>query len=322
LNQYPRGTIAVVGAGMAGSTAAGHLAARGFDVTVFEKGRGPGGRMATRRDGGYEFDHGAPYFTTGDDAFADAVAGWVDAGVVSPWRLRLRAGDGGTGYVAVPGMNALCRYLGRAATFISRVPVTGARRAGRAWHLQGEYASDLGEFDALIVTAPPKQTALLLPQASGLRRQMRAVTMTPRWAVMAAFEHPVEVEWDVAEFEDGPVERAVRNSAKPGRPQGEAWVLHAGVDWTRTHLEGEPAGTAERLLHEFFAAIDVPRPRLGFISAHRWRYATADKPLSDGFLWDSRIRVGVCADWCCGGTVGGAWQSGMGLAERLVRSFQ
>jgi predicted NAD/FAD-dependent oxidoreductase len=306
---------------MAGSTAAGYLAGHGFDVTVFEKGRGSGGRMATRREGGYEFDHGAPYFTAGDGAFTGAIDGWVDAGVVAPWRLRMREGEGGTGYVAVPGMNALCSYVGRGATFIHRVPVTGARRAGREWRLQGEYASDLGSFDALIVTAPPKQTGVLLTQASGLRRQMRAVEMSPRWAVMAAFDRRVEVDWDVVEFDGAPVEKAVRNSAKPGRPGGETWVLHAGIEWTRAHLEGEPAGIAERLLHEFFAAIDVPRPQPEFVAAHRWRYATAEEPLDEGFLWDSRIRVGVCADWCSGGTVGGAWHSGMGLAQRLVRSF-
>ncbi|MEO9491375.1 MAG: FAD-dependent oxidoreductase, partial [Marinomonas sp.] len=42
-------TIAVVGAGMAGLTCANELAKAGFAPVLFDKGRGPGGRMAARR---------------------------------------------------------------------------------------------------------------------------------------------------------------------------------------------------------------------------------------------------------------------------------
>ena len=41
--------LAVVGAGLAGLTVAHKLAAAGVEVTLFEKGRGPGGRMASTR---------------------------------------------------------------------------------------------------------------------------------------------------------------------------------------------------------------------------------------------------------------------------------
>ena len=43
---------------------------QGWAVTVFDKGRGPGGRLATRRADDLRFDHGAQYFTARDPRFA------------------------------------------------------------------------------------------------------------------------------------------------------------------------------------------------------------------------------------------------------------
>lgn len=53
--------VVVIGAGISGLVAATALEARGLTVTVLDKGRGVGGRMATRRGStaGAVFDHGA-----------------------------------------------------------------------------------------------------------------------------------------------------------------------------------------------------------------------------------------------------------------------
>ncbi|MFN3164316.1 MAG: FAD-dependent oxidoreductase, partial [Pseudohongiellaceae bacterium] len=66
-------TIAIVGAGLAGIAAARQLAPLA-DVTVFEKSRGPGGRMATRRAGDFQFDHGAQFFTARTESFRSLLA--------------------------------------------------------------------------------------------------------------------------------------------------------------------------------------------------------------------------------------------------------
>ena len=56
-----------------------------YEVVVLDKGRGVGGRMATRRIGEATLDHGAQFFTTHTAEFASVVAGWVAAGVAVPW---------------------------------------------------------------------------------------------------------------------------------------------------------------------------------------------------------------------------------------------
>lgn len=81
--------IGIIGAGIAGLSCAEMLQAAGHAVRVFDKGRGAGGRMATRRvptpSGDVTFDHGAQYFTTRNPAFAAAVTDWQASGVVAPW---------------------------------------------------------------------------------------------------------------------------------------------------------------------------------------------------------------------------------------------
>ncbi len=55
--------IAIIGAGMAGLKAAATLHRTGVNITVFEKSRGMGGRLATRRTKVGNFNHGAQYVT-------------------------------------------------------------------------------------------------------------------------------------------------------------------------------------------------------------------------------------------------------------------
>src|SRR5207237_1235341 len=82
----PGPSVAVIGAGLSGVTAARALHVAGYPVTVFEKSRGPGGRMSTRRTPvGDTFDHGAQYFTARDVLFQEQVRGWMDTGVVAEW---------------------------------------------------------------------------------------------------------------------------------------------------------------------------------------------------------------------------------------------
>ncbi len=55
-------TVAVIGSGFAGLSAATCLAKEGFDVTVFEKNATPGGRARQFSDSGYTFDMGPSWY--------------------------------------------------------------------------------------------------------------------------------------------------------------------------------------------------------------------------------------------------------------------
>jgi monoamine oxidase len=69
--------VGIIGSGIAGLSCADRLTSFGHEVCLFDKGRGPGGRMSTRRvevEGHtLSFDHGAQYFTRHSCANQSAV---------------------------------------------------------------------------------------------------------------------------------------------------------------------------------------------------------------------------------------------------------
>ena len=67
----PTDNVVIVGAGLAGLSAAMRLAGAGRKVTVIEKESIPGGRAGRISDSGYEFDNG-PTVLTMPDLIADA----------------------------------------------------------------------------------------------------------------------------------------------------------------------------------------------------------------------------------------------------------
>lgn len=69
--------IAIVGAGTAGLAAAQRLRKPDLVITLFDKSRGLGGRMATRRIEDLQFDHGAQYFTAKGPRFNQTATGHI-----------------------------------------------------------------------------------------------------------------------------------------------------------------------------------------------------------------------------------------------------
>lgn len=302
--------IGIIGAGMAGLSCATALKHRGHDVVLFDKGRGPGGRMSTRRlttpAGQVGFDHGAQYLTARDPGFVEQVERWSHAGHAARWP------DAGTdAWVGTPAMNAPVRAMAEDVDVRWSSRVEALDFDGR-WHLRGD-GIDAGRFDAAIVAVPAEQVTPLIeahdPAAAGLAR---SAPSDPCWTVMAAFGDRVPVGPDRL-TDHGIITSAVRNSAKPGRAGPEAWVLQATADWSREHLEDDPASVEAALLEAFVADVGAAMPAKIASSVHRWRYARSGA-LGRGALWFADRRLGICGDWLLGPRIEAAWLSGQALA--------
>ncbi|MEC7622679.1 MAG: FAD-dependent oxidoreductase [Pseudomonadota bacterium] len=306
--------IAIVGAGMAGISCATRLAALGHEVALFDKGRGPGGRMATRRveaDGTtLSFDHGAQYFTARDPRFVEQVARWEREGVVARWDAA-----GADAWVGTPAMNAPIKAMAGRHDVQFGTRIEQLLRDGDRWQLDGEGAPDR-RFDAVVVALPAEQAGPLLQQhASAMGDLADATRSAPCWTVMAAFEQRLPSEQDSIRHH-GAIGWAARNNAKPGRGSAECWVVQASPDWSRAHLEDEATAVETALLDQLADAIGAPLPPRLAISAHRWRFARSGAAGKEA-LWDAQQRIGVCGDWLIGPRVEAAYLSGRILAETV-----
>ncbi len=329
-------TVAVIGAGLAGLACASALAAAGAAVSVFDKGRGPGGRLSTRRvdgpDGPWRFDHGGQYLSVRDTGFRAVVDRLAAAGAMARWDARIvKIGAGGTvtdspaeRFVGTPGMNALVKALADALPAPPRwsLRVLPPERDGDGWRLRDEAGAPLGRFDAVTIAAPAPQAADLLAAAPDLAARAAGARMAACWAGMVVFERPLETGWDAAfvapEAPGGDVLGwAARDASKPGRPAAEAWVLHGSPAWSDAEVELAPEDAAARLLAAFrtlTGADGAPR----YLAAHRWRYALPAAPLEVGSLWDAPARIGACGDWCVAARAEAAFVSGEHLARRMI----
>jgi len=320
----------VIGAGWAGLTAAQVLARAGREVVVLEKSRGPGGRSATRRSDGSQFDHGAQYFTARSAAFGRHLQQWRDAGLVEPWRPRLavfgekssgsnshRAAEDTRRFVAVPGMNAVCRHLaeGLDCRFDTRV---SALQFDRHWRLELDSGESL-QARRLLITAPPAQAAALLGAADPLHDELGRVSFYPCIAGMLSFESAFDPGFDAAFVNRSDVLSWIAcDSTKPGRV-GRNWVLHATAAWSQAHLEQSTDDSAAELTAAFAGLVDEAMPAVNVQTAHRWRYSQAGEPQERGYIGDESRRLAIAGDWLAGSRIEGAWTSGRKAGEWLAR---
>ncbi len=317
--------VAIVGAGLAGIVCAQRLVEAGRRVVLFDKGRKCGGRLSTRRTESTRFDHGAPLFTARSSAFQTEVEAWAERGIVERWEgdfkaVRSNAMRGAwlsSAWVGVPSMSAIPAALAEGLDVRTQVRVGSVTAHEDAWTLADEHGAELGTFGAVLINTPAGQAAPLLEGVPALRDAAAAVEMDPCWTVMVVPEQPWDPGFDAAEFDEGPLSRAVAQASKPGRDATGGWVIHAESNWTREHWESPAEQVIETLVAALAKAADHPIGSLRYASSHRWRYARVSNGLPAGCLWDAPMRLGACGDWCGGPGLEGAWISGLTLAARV-----
>jgi predicted NAD/FAD-dependent oxidoreductase len=338
----------VVGAGMAGITCARTLVQAGHRVTVFEKSRGPGGRMATRNTEFGAFDHGTQYFTVRDGRFEKALAS--SPGLVRPWsantvRILDEAGrvvaaslpPKEAHWVATPGMNALLKHWAQPLaasgslaleTQVSRIEAD--RLHPERWQLQtegpGANSRIYSGFDAVVLALPaPQAHALLLSSQHGkaLMPVLAGVSIAPCWTLMLAFPQAMQPtlqhlgpHWNAARSTHHRIAWLARESSKPGRGAIERWTVQASPEWSERHLEDDAERVKAKLLKAFTEVTGI-RAQPSHADVHRWRYAQTTEPLGKSHVWDAKSQIGVCGDWCLGHRVEEAFVSGLEMALNL-----
>jgi hypothetical protein len=298
-----RSRALVVGAGISGAACATALRAAGVDVEVRERGRAPGGRLASPSLHGRRVDLGAAYFTVTDESFAAVVDGWRSRALVRPWTDTLDAvgGDGRSSkrgpvrYAATEGLRSLARDLHGEVT------------------LGAEVAELPDGYDAIVLAMPDPQAARL---AGNL---IDWIAYDPVIAVAAGFAERCWPVRDAAFVNDDPDITLVADDGARRGDGAPVLVVHTTSQRARRHL-GDPDSAVT-------PALDAARRALGIDSgpvwthAHRWTYAKPAATHGDE-PYAIAGSIGVCGDsWCPTGAprVEAAWLSGHRLGLELGR---
>lgn len=321
--------VAIIGAGIAGLTAAAELNRRGIEVAVFEKARGSGGRLATRRCDWGHLDIGAQYFTAHSERFQRQVHQWQKLGTLARWEFTpYKAHDGGLTasaddtlrYVGIPDMNSLTRYLAADLQIHYQTRISGVYRRATEWCLYTETDETLRGFDWVVSTLPAEQSRSLLSDASDILAALPAHIHDPCWALALATRGPAPAAVQGI-FGDRTISWVSRLSSRPQRRAGtgydDLWMLHFAAGWSRR--EGKQTGVdlADTGLSWLNQRLQTRLQCLHHYR-HYWRYAgiaANDEVDLAPSLIDAPQQLAVIGAWLGGGRVEGGYLSAMDMIE-------
>ena len=320
--------VAVIGAGLSGLVAARELRDCS-EVTIFEKSRGYGGRLATRYGGEFEFDHGAQYFTARSAEFQEFLEPLIAQGVVARWRARFAELDRDTvvatrdwddafpHYVGAPRMNAIGRYLADGLTIRQNTTVAQLDREADNWSLTDRDGNALGRFDWVVCALPAAQTTALVPAASRLHQLAGAVHMRACFALMLGFDRLPSLPWQAALVNGADISWISVNSSKPQRADRFTLVVHSTNAYADANLDAHLPAVQDHLLEEVSEVTDIDCGQAPFCQLQRWRYANVDKQSGPACLVDEEMQLAGCGDWFHHGRVEAAFSSGLEVAGKL-----
>jgi len=324
-----RRSCLIIGAGMSGLNAARLLQDAGWSVTVLDKGRGVGGRLATRHIDEAVFDHGAQFITVRSPRFQALVSSLQKAGVIYEWCRGIGTpdqparDDGYPRYQGTGGMSAIAKHLARGIDVRVRRRVVQLRQSGEEWTAVLE-SGQSESADALIITTPVPQ-ALDLLDLGGTelpdfhRALLDRIKYHPCLALMVGLTQQSRLPAPGAlRLDEGPLSFVCDNRIKGISPQATALTLHASPDFSREHWNLSESALSEWLLRKaqpWFSG--SPQS----VTLHRWRFSLPVEPYAERFLRvPGPAPLLFAGDAFNGPRVEGAALSGMAAAEDLLAS--
>lgn len=340
----PNATI--IGAGVAGTSAAEQLVAEGWQVTVLEKAARPGGRCATRQvvpdpDSAW-FDYGAQYFTAYDPVFRTEVMADLAAGHLSRWQAEICTAERVAGRwqralspderERLVGPRGLNHWIGSrlaACTIEVRcnLRVSALVPGERGWLVYLAGARDPLPADVVVLTVPARQAAALLGATAARIPVLATAEHAMRACHSVVVKAPALTGCQGAFVKHGALSWFADNTHKAGQ-EGAArhvWTLHASPEFSDAQIDKTAADVAPTLIDEFAAITDLDPATIELAHTHRWRYARpgdgAPAP-EKGCYVDGQRRLALAGDWLAGGRVEGAWCSGRAAALGLQDALQ
>ena len=318
----------VIGAGLSGLIVAQQIQAAGLSVTVLDKGRGVGGRMATRRIGGGVVDHGAQFFTVRDDRFRQLVTQWQSDGVVVEWTRGFADAEGNWNQDGYPryrgstGMTALPQYLAQGLTICTSNRVTSVEQRANQWQIMTE-AGDMLHADALVMTAPVPQALDLLAKVTlpaDVQSALTSIEYHPCIAVLAVLDSAPAIPRPGGVQIDGePIRWLADNTQKGISPDEQTITIHGAPQFSRDHWDMDRTAAGEWLLKA--ATRWLGAAKVKEFQVHGWRYSQPVEVHQDPCLWIAGPPPIVFAgDAFAGPRVEGAVLSGLAAADALLKN--
>jgi renalase len=314
----------VIGSGLAGLSAAQQLQATGHSVLIIDKGRGVGGRLATRRIGDVSFDYGAQFFTARSPRFKQCVEQWIAEGVAEEWYSGYPGKPNSHArYRGVPTMTAVAKYLARDKNLQQATCVERISEISQGWQVSTDTAETFISR-ALLITCPVPQTLMLLSNSNislalSMQERLERISYEHCIAVMALLDSPSNIPAPGALYLDqGPI-AWISDNQKKKLSKIPAITLHASSDYSLENFDRDRQQVGLELLEH--SKPWIGNCMIGDFQVHGWRYSkptTVDHSESVLITESSNLPpIAVAGDAFAGPRFEGAVVSGWSAADTL-----
>ncbi len=338
--------ILIVGAGLCGLMTATALQSTDRQITIVDKGRSVGGRLATRRIGPGRADHGAQFFTVRSPEFQAHVDHWLAADLAYRWSNGWTAGyrpngnpitalDGYPRYAIRGGFNMLAKHL---AAELSQ-PVSEAQHVdiNVGVHLTAISATDSGwqamdetgngyTAHEIVITSPVPQTLALLEAghvalAADDHAALTRIQYGPCLCGLFWVDGAVNLPEPGAMPRPGGIISWIADNQRKGiSPEATLVTVHIDPAYSRDHYE-EPDEVVFPPIEAAFAEYLVAGATVREAQLKHWRYAQPQVLHPERYLRATNLPpLYFGGDAFQEPRVEGAARSGLALGEALKKT--
>ena len=322
--------VAVIGAGITGITLA-NLLQKKFNLTVFEKSRGVGGRMATRRAEPYQFNHGAQYFKIENKEFKDFMQPLMVNKIIKPLKtnqieilnkkvIKRTKIYNQQYFTAESKMNSVVKSLINNNLSIKLLcKIEETLKENDKWFIVDSDKVSYGPYDWLFITIPPNQAIEILYNSFKFLDIIKKIKMRSCYSLMLGFDEIKEFDFDTALFLDEDVQWLSISKKILEKKKYYNLLINSSYNFAEQNINDSKDKISDYLIKKVTDILKCDLNNYKHKALHFWKYAMSEKSNNLGSLLDEDLKVIVCGDWCMNGKVEGGFLSAKDAAKKLIK---
>ena len=319
-------SFCVIGSGISGATIA-NLLNKKHTVDLYDKARGLGGRSSFKRlDKIRGFDHGTQYFSPKTPEFKKFTKKLIEKKILKIWEGnhkflsdKKKENKKHVKVIGRKGNNDISKYLLKNVRCYFQSELKKINFQNRKWNLifnNGE----IRNYENLILTCPFPQLKKLSKKYIKNSFIKEKIKMDANITILIEIKK-TNLGYSSFLFNDRILGWAgYENSKKRFKSKTDLWTLQSTFNWANKKINQNKVlkkTNAKILIDKFFKLTGIKRTKVLFSLNHGWKYSSNSKPLKLKSYWNSRLNLGVCADWFNGPRLESGWISANDLYKKI-----
>ena len=319
-------SFCVIGSGISGATIA-NLLNKKHTVDLYDKARGLGGRSSFKRlDKIRGFDHGTQYFSPKTPEFKRFTKKLIEKKILKIWEGnhkflsdKKKENKKHVKVIGRKGNNDISKYLLKNVRCYFQSELKKINFQSRKWNLIFNDGK-IRNYENLILTCPFPQLKKLSKKYIKNSFIKEKIKMDANITILIEIKK-TNLGYSSFLFNDRILGWAgYENSKKRFKSKSDLWTLQSTFNWANKKINQNKVlkkTNAKILIDKFFKLTGIKRTKVLFSLNHGWKYSSNSKPLKLKSYWNSRLNLGVCADWFNGPRLESGWISANDLYKKI-----